>query len=450
VAEEREILRYELDLADVEAKAQRLRVLTEQMRAATAKGENTDELQQQIQNEVNALASMGAEQKKAASTTEELIRSKEKLTSVVALMGGTFGGTVGQIANMIGMLVAANPAIAAVAAGLAGLTLGLQVYESLAEAAKKAREEQEKYNEAVAAGQQLRQKEAASVADKLEAWGRRSNENVLAALELKQGLQRRWGVPTERATQAGALAAAAGLGEEDAARLSVLLGHGAKVDTPEQAREALFTAEQAGKSDLLLSAAEQYARDIAGQQVRIEAMTPGQPGMAGMSPERAAYEALKAQPGGLAASGIPADLTFDEFRQVRAGDWTAIARAMFPGNQKLTRSKMEEVRRVANGAQNAIVAYIEQVSDIQMGSFGGAGPAFNAPSDYIGWLDRGRLAMGLAPQAEGDLGAQVRGAVQIINNTNVGTSIQLDTNRKIRTPGSPRMGGSDGDVLTPY
>lgn len=446
--EQREILRYELDLADVEAKAQRLRLLTEQMREATSKGQDTGELQKQMQGELDGLASMGIEQKKAATSTEELIRQKEKLTSVVSLLGGSFGGAVGQIGNMIQMLMAANPATLGLAAGLAGLTLGVQVYHSLAEEAEKAAAAQRAYNDAVAAGQNLRAKDAAGVAEQLAGWGVRTNENILASMELGQNLQSRWGVPQARAAQAGALAAAAGLGEEDAARLAVLLSHGAKIDSPTQAREALRLAEEAGKSDLLLSVAQQNASDIAGQHVRIQAMAPGQPAQAGMSAEREAYEALKAQPGGLAASGIPADLTFDEFRQVQAGDWKAVARAMFPGNLKLTRSQLEQVMRVAGPAQNAIISYIDQVGRVQMGAGSAAGPAFNQASEFVDELDLARVGMGLAPQGVGQPGRQVGTFVEQV--INIGTKIELDTNRKIRTPGMPRMGGSDGDVMTPY
>lgn len=456
MAEEKEILRYELDLADVEAKAQRLRILTEQMRAATAKGENTEELQQQIQGEVNALASMGAEQKKAASTTEELIRQKEKLTSVVGLLGGSFGGTVGQIANMIGMLVAANPAIAGVAAGLAALTVGIQIFKSIQDEAKKATEEQERYNAAVAKGQELRGQVAAGVADRLASWGRRTPESVRSGLELQQRLGENWGVPESDATKVAALAAGAGMGEEDAAVLRVLIAQGANIETPEQAQRAIAELRRSGKHGAALGLAHQWASDQVGTAERVRASAPGRVTQPEMRPEQAAYAALQAQPGGLAASGLPADMTFDQFRDVvlareRMDELERSGVVRRRGNKIIGGSGGKEWLRLQKLDEQYgwVPQYIEQVAVQQAGQgAGGGGELFNPQSQLVSGMDLARLAMGLAPQAEGDLGAQVRGAVQVINNT--GTVIQLDTNRKIRTPGRPQMGGSDGDILTPY
>jgi len=463
MAEEKEILRYELDLADVEAKAQRLRILTEQMRAATAKGENTEELQKQIQGEVNALGAMGIEQKKAASTTEDLLRAKEKLTSAVSLMGGTFSGATGQVANMIQMIISANPAVTGMAAGLAALTVGIQVYRSLAEEAEKAAKAQRDYNDAIEVGQKSRETAAASVGTMLEQWGKRSGANVAAGLELQQRLQQGWGAPEALATKAAALSAGAGLGEEDAAILRVLLGGGAQIGTPEEALAALAGVQQRGARGALLDQAQAYAADAIGVQQRIASAAPRRGGLAGMSAERSAYEALKSQPGGLAASGFPQDMTLEQFTTIASAQrrMVEIARehGVEPGPQMdarmlaygdATAREFRHLRNVSAG-RAWVGTFVDQIAEIQAGGgVAGAGDLFNPPLPAFSDAELAGAMMDPWPGQAGPNPRSVRGAVTIINQTNIGTSIGLDTNRRRKSPGDVKMGGSDADVLTPY
>lgn len=125
-----EILKYSLDITEVEAKTQRLSELLAQIKAKRGAGEDTSELEQMYGKELAGLEAIVPAQKRTAGGAEELLRQKEKLANVVQLLGGRFGGLVGQLGGVTELLLAAGPAAAGTAAALAGVTALIAGYQA--------------------------------------------------------------------------------------------------------------------------------------------------------------------------------------------------------------------------------------------------------------------------------------------------------------------------------
>jgi hypothetical protein len=128
---EREILKYEFDLTDAEAKAKRLQQLTDQIRAGRSSGGDTSELESQFNKELSGLGKLAEKKKEDAGATEKLLGQKEKLAQVVGMLGGTFGETAGRLGGLVQMLFSAGPAAAAAAAGMAALTIAVNIVKSI-------------------------------------------------------------------------------------------------------------------------------------------------------------------------------------------------------------------------------------------------------------------------------------------------------------------------------
>lgn len=339
--------------------------------------------------EQQALAASAEGTQKAASATEQLIAKKRALAAAVALAGGSFGAEVSQLGTLVSLLVTGGPLLGAVAAGLAALAVGVKVFTDIKKAAEEAAGAQREYNEAVAQGQALKREQARGIAEALEELGARSEENIKAARQMQDQLRKDWGIPKERAGEVAAVATAAGLSTEDAVRIATLRGAGAKIDTPEDAKRALAVAR--GKEGALLETARRNAADIAGRTERERAMAPQVGGTGGVSPERAAYESIRDQPGGLAASGLPANMTFEQFQAAARGaaDAMAIARELHPGAKKITQPEFEQAQAVARAATGTVKKYVGQVAGIESGARQPqAGPTLTA---HEGVSEAGRI-----------------------------------------------------------
>jgi hypothetical protein len=126
MAAEEEILKYRLDVSDVEAKAQRLNELLEQIKAKQTTGGDTSELEAQFGREFEGLGRLISKQKEGAGSAEELIKQKEKLAAVTRVLGGNFSGMVGDLGGIIELMLSATPAAAGMAAALAGITFAVK------------------------------------------------------------------------------------------------------------------------------------------------------------------------------------------------------------------------------------------------------------------------------------------------------------------------------------
>ena len=329
--------------------------------------------------EAVALEKSSTAMRGAGSATDQLLEKKRALANVVRMVGGSFGAEVGELGSLVSLLMTATAPVAAVAAGLAALAIGVKVFTDLKQAAEEAAAAQRAYNDAVAAGQGQKREQAATVAETLEKSGARSEENIKSALQMQQRLREEFGVPAAQAGEIGALSTAGGLGVEDAARLAVRRGAGAKIETPEQARKALEMAQQGGQSEALLQEAKRHAADLVGQRERIGAKAPMVGGTGEVSAQRAAYEAMKEQPGGLAASGLPSDFTFEGFQAAQAGDARAVARAMYPDRKNVSGKEYAAAEQAAR-AGIVIKPFVAQAADVQTGARGPeATPVFTAP-----------------------------------------------------------------------
>lgn len=223
MATEREILRYELDITDAEAKAARLQELLAQMATKKAAGEDTTELEQRVNAEMDGLGKLAKAKEEDLGAGEKLLSQKEKLASVITVLGGSFGGTAGQLGGLVEMMLRGGAAAAGLAGAVAGLTLLVQAYRSIQEEARKAAEGQEKLNAAVLATKNNEITALAEIGVALRAERRYSAQNVAAAYAIEGGLQERYGVSASEARQAAVRAVVQGGAKvtvDDAARLA--------------------------------------------------------------------------------------------------------------------------------------------------------------------------------------------------------------------------------------
>lgn len=166
-----EVMRYELDITDVQAKAARIQDLLGKIASGRARGVATDELERQLENEFNALAKSTGKTKEAQSSIEQLIKQKEKLGSVIAILGGQFGGFVGQLGNVAELFINLGRAAVLPAAVIAGVTLLAKLWHDASEEARKAREEQDKLAAAEERRRQAGRNAQASIAEKAREFG---------------------------------------------------------------------------------------------------------------------------------------------------------------------------------------------------------------------------------------------------------------------------------------
>ena len=361
----------------------------------------------------------GAEEeqlKKNSSATAELIAHKRQLANVVNLLGGSFGGTAGQVIGLVGALGSATPAMLAFLAAAAGLAAVKHEWDDIAEAAQKAAAAQREASEAVAAGQKGKAGTVATLAGQLESYGMRGPEALAAGEELRQKLRETYGVEPGRATRAAALGAAGGFSLEDTARLATGIGAGAQIEDVAGANRFFATAQTEGYYDSLLQQAQAAANDEAGKAERIRAKAPMESGRAGLDPLREAFEGLKGQEGGLGASGLPAALTFDQFRAATEGNTLATARALYPDEKQYKDVALREAESL-QGAVAPLKGYIRQSREIAAGRTDfGSTEALNPPARAMSEQDLTLIGLDASPTYAGQPGQAVKTVVNNYNN----------------------------------
>ncbi|MFH1749111.1 MAG: hypothetical protein ABIG44_18930, partial [Planctomycetota bacterium] len=377
MADEHEILKYQLDITDVESKAQRILELQQQIATARAAGEQTNELESQLNKEIESLGKLGEQEKKAVSTTDELTRSKDKLANTVTLVGGRFGGMIGQLGGVVELLASGGKAAIALAGALAGLAIGNKIFAGIEEAARKATEAQKALNEAILASQYGKYAEAAEIGEKLAGHGARTPENMQAAQQMAGRLGLTWGVAQGERTSVAALATAAGVGSpQDAAVLATMIRRGVQLDTPEKARDALNIARKEGVYDALLAEANRSAQDAASRHERVKAAAPGARTPAGMRPVHEAYDAMRA------TGRLPEDMTRSDFIEAGLGFPTLKEEITGDFGTSEYKRKVEERMRLADLQRQYswVQGYVKQVEGIQAG----AGPMSTSPTQPQG------------------------------------------------------------------
>lgn len=142
-----EILPYRLDITDVEAKAARMQDLLGKIASGRATGQDTSELEKQLLREMEAMSKSTGKTKEADSAIKQLVSQKEKLSSVVSLLGGQFGGIIGQLGNIVELFFVFGKAAVLPATAIASVTAMAVGYNQLADSIKRVIEERDKLAE---------------------------------------------------------------------------------------------------------------------------------------------------------------------------------------------------------------------------------------------------------------------------------------------------------------
>ncbi|MCC6360402.1 MAG: hypothetical protein IT450_16810 [Phycisphaerales bacterium] len=209
-----EMMPYKLDITDVEAKAARMQDLLGKIASGRAAKQDTSELEKQLLGEMEAMSKSTGKTKEADSAIQTLVKQKEKLGSVVGLLGGQFGGLIGQLGNVIELFVVFGTVAAVPAALIAGVTALVGLYNSQAAAMKEAADEAERLLEAQKKLSEAGRSEEDTIRPQLEAAGvyGKTTETLKRAVALAAG-----GVGSKEDAIQQAIFESIGLSEEDAA-----------------------------------------------------------------------------------------------------------------------------------------------------------------------------------------------------------------------------------------
>jgi hypothetical protein len=299
MADRGEVLRYELDISDVEAKAKRVQELTEQIARGRTGGKDTAELEHALSAELDGMGRLARQTGQSASETTKLVRQKQRLAQVVSLLGGRFGGLVRQLGSMVEMLVAGGRAAVGFGAALAGLTVAVGAINSIQAALRQLREEQEQLNQSIADFRQKQAEALSSMSTALSTLGLESPTGEQAAGRVAYGLQRHFGYQPDVAMQVAPLAVAGGLSVEDAAALYQLQQMGYAPRTGADVEKLFQTAPPETLAEARRRAGD-VVQTVGGYGASMEARPPVR-----LRPDELAVQALKDQ-------GV--DITIDEYR----------------------------------------------------------------------------------------------------------------------------------------
>lgn len=206
-------------------------------------------------------------------------------------------------------LAGISPALLGIVAAAAGISFLVSELRSVYEAADQAAEAMTRANAANTEWRTKRAAETAGIGKVLAESGALSDENTKAALLLRERLSKNWRVGEEDAGKLAPLAVAAGLSEEDAARASVLMRGGARVEKAGDIGKLLGMAKGSPAYAGLLDQARKWATG---------------PGTGELSPEEILLQRYKET--GLEKLGLPSDLDAAKIREIR--DARALAESM--------------------------------------------------------------------------------------------------------------------------
>lgn len=214
MAENTEVLRYQLDLADVEAKASRMQALLANIGKARAAGEDTKGLEEKLNKEVAGWEKLAQGQKKAGDEAIDFDRKAEKLVK------GSLGMLSPQLAQAADFAIdlvegfqKVNLTLLGVAGAGALIGVLVAVFGELARQANEARMAIERMDEALRKAREAGREERKSVAEVFADAG--VGVTVQEAQRRAMAFQRP-GLPEGFAATTAAAQTIAGLSDEDA------------------------------------------------------------------------------------------------------------------------------------------------------------------------------------------------------------------------------------------
>lgn len=450
-----ELLKFKVDISEVESKLARIKALQEEVTKVRAAGGDTSPLDAELNKEIVSFGKLGQVGRQSAGGVNELVKSHRDIAGVAELAGAKLGPMVGNFADLFQVVASGNPALIAITAGLAVATLGWKAFAASVEESTKKLEENataaEKANRAA-------RDQKGDQFDRLNALGAGTPENQAAAEANARNLRKRYGITGAHAAEAVAVGTAAGIGDtSDLAALAMFMEQGgqlgADAEAPANARkflQASGTPTVGGggvrpfiippAKNAYLAAAEARASAIPGMRTRIAASR--EHGAAAFTPEGLALEGLSEEQrkefGVNSEAGIRSKLSrLAELEKVFGEGSVERSAPSYVGGEK-------EVRRLrAKNPLHAEYLKLRELSQevgVARGIVDGGGP---------------RGAAGETPPGRSVQGAQAAAATVIINKyiENVGTKIGVggDRNRAVPTTAPLRsvVRSSEGFAMLP-
>ncbi len=268
MGQETEVFRAELDVTDVEKKAERVQQLFTQIKQGKGRGEDVTALEKQLHVELDGLTKLGRQEKKTADATGDLIKQKEKLGAVVRSLGGNFSGLIGDLGGVVELLLQSGPAGAAAAAGMAGIAVVVGLYRSFNEELERAIELTKKLEAAQDEFTQQQVEPIEQITASLQQFGAFSQKNLRGAYDLYADTLAE-GVGKQQAAELAGVGFMAKLSPNQVARIAAA---GLRPETPEEAESQTdeLLADKKVKAELD-DALERNKRSRVGAQAMLEA-----------------------------------------------------------------------------------------------------------------------------------------------------------------------------------
>jgi hypothetical protein len=256
MSEQREILKYEVDSSDAEAKARELVALFGKVNAAAAAGEDTSDLEAQAESLAGGIGKLAGKEKEAASATKDLLQNKEKLAAVVRTLGGRFSGLIGDLGGVVELLTQGGSAATLFGIALAAVAAGTSIYVKWKRDLQELIDLQLKYNALISARQAAALGPQGAIEDTLLQFGGLTAATSDAAGLLANRLGQQFGLPSGRSGQAAAFGALGNLSFQDTGLLGVALAQGAQISSPQDVSRFFkdLTPEARGELERQLNA----------------------------------------------------------------------------------------------------------------------------------------------------------------------------------------------------
>ncbi len=289
---EDEIMRFEFDITDVENKAKQVKTLLDDIAKARTEGVDTTDLEKKLSDELALLRETNAATSKASGSTEELAKHKDKLANAVALVGGQFGGLVGQLGTVGELLIQGSRGAIAFGAALGGIAILTKIITDLENQWKAVAEAEREATDAAREYRRENQGSDQAIADVLQRAGVLTQDNLTGAANRRSQL-RRAGFSEQQATAVAAQAQIEGLSSDEQRLVAQLAAQGVPFE-PGRVRETLQAVRQQSpgaieaaqrQADALLSTTVGQARASAGERdAGVVPMTPDQLARSRMNP----------------------------------------------------------------------------------------------------------------------------------------------------------------------
>lgn len=217
---EEEILRYKLDISDIEAKAARLNELVAKINKTTDAGEKS-KLTGELGEEVSALAKFGDAAETASDKAGGLLKQKDKLGQAAQLLGSNMGPLIGNLGGVAELFTNLSGPTGLALVGTLGLVTKLvgdltKQWKELEEQLKRAEQQFQSQQQSQASFVQEQSRLSSGISQGLQAKGAFTPGNLQQAIEIyTQSLER--GVPPQQAAAFAPTALLQGLSAGDVA-----------------------------------------------------------------------------------------------------------------------------------------------------------------------------------------------------------------------------------------